>query len=72
MKFIVDNQLPIALARFIVSLGCECVHVSEVGLAEATDAQIWDYACRNERIVISKDDDFLYLAAKQPAEAGFL
>jgi predicted nuclease of predicted toxin-antitoxin system len=62
VKFLVDNQLQAALARFLVSQGVEFQHVLDVGLADATDAEIWDYAGRNDCAVISKDEDFLYLA----------
>ncbi len=44
------------------SRGIECQHVIDIGLGRATDAEIWDYASRNGCVVISKDEDFLYLA----------
>jgi len=36
--------------------------VLDVGLADATDTEIWDFASGNDCVVISKDQDFLYLA----------
>jgi predicted nuclease of predicted toxin-antitoxin system len=71
VKFLVDNQLPAALARFLASRGAECRHVLDVGLADATDAEIWEYASRNDCAVISKDEDFLYLANAPAAKARF-
>ncbi len=68
MKFLVDNQLPAALARVLTSRGVDCQHVLDLGLAGATDAAIWDYANRNDCIVISKDEDFLYLAKNPSAK----
>jgi predicted nuclease of predicted toxin-antitoxin system len=44
VKFLVDNQLPAALAHHLTSRGADCQHVLDAGLAEATDAEIWDYA----------------------------
>jgi hypothetical protein len=39
VKFLVDNQLPPALARFISEdLGAKAVHVADVGLRDGTDA----------------------------------
>ncbi|MGH9403748.1 MAG: DUF5615 family PIN-like protein [Terriglobia bacterium] len=61
MKFLIDNQLPGALSRFFASLGCDCVHVMEVGLGQAADVDVWQYACDNGRLVITKDEDFLHL-----------
>jgi predicted nuclease of predicted toxin-antitoxin system len=34
----------------------------DVGLGSASDSVIWHHAHENELIVISKDEDFLYLA----------
>jgi predicted nuclease of predicted toxin-antitoxin system len=62
VKFLVDNQLPTALARFLASRGVDCQHVLDIELGGATDAAIWDYANRNDCVVISKDEDFLYMA----------
>ena len=54
MRFLVDNQLPIALARFLAARGCDCDHVMDVGLGSASDSVIWPFAHQNELIVISK------------------
>jgi predicted nuclease of predicted toxin-antitoxin system len=59
---LVDNQLPVALARFLASRG-ECKHVLDIGLAESSDTEIWRYACLNDCVVVSKDADFLHLAS---------
>lgn len=66
MRFLIDNQLPGALSRFLVSRGCDCVHVVDVGLEQAPDAEIWRFACENGRAVITKDEDFLYWAGRGP------
>ena len=65
MKFLVDNQLPAALAIFLRKRGFDCQHVLEAGLGEALDAEICRYARIQERIIVSKDEDFFY-AAKRP------
>ncbi len=68
MKFLVDNQLPPALARFIAEdLGVEAIHVIDVGLRDGTDAEIWGYASENDVVLISKDDDFVTLYSKTPS-----
>lgn len=63
MKFLVDAQLPPALARFLVSLGENAIHVLDAGLLEATDSEIWDFAIQNDWVIISKDEDFSFRAA---------
>jgi predicted nuclease of predicted toxin-antitoxin system len=72
VKFLVDNQLPTALARFLASGGVECRHVLDLDLGGATDAAIWDYASRNDFVVISKDEDFLYMANVPSAKARLI
>ena len=42
MKFLIDNQLPIALVSHLQTHGLEAIHVSDCGLERATDKDIWD------------------------------
>jgi len=44
VKFLVDSQLPTALARFLSSLGNETWHVADVGLGTAPDSVLWNFA----------------------------
>jgi len=67
VRFLVDNQLPRALARFLAGRGIQCEHVVEAGLAEASDVGIWRYAAEHALVLISKDEDFLYLATQPGA-----
>ena len=58
MKFLVDNQLPWALAKWLISRGQEAVHVLDLGLAQAKDKEIWKYAQAHSLVLITKDEDF--------------
>lgn len=58
MRSLVDAQLPIALARWLVSNGFEADHVSDLGLQTASDTEIWNSAIANAAIVVTKDEDF--------------
>ncbi len=58
MRFLVDAQLPPALARFLVESGFVAEHVCDLGLAQATDTQIWDYASGVGALIVTKDEDF--------------
>jgi len=62
---LVDNQLPVAPARYLSASGLECVHVQDVGLGEAGDQVIWEYAKARRLAIITKDDDFQALANRQ-------
>ena len=72
MKFLIDNQLPVSLARFFREKGFECQHVFELGLDSASDHAIWDIAVKDKWVVISKDDDFLHIAKMRPKTAQFI
>lgn len=58
MRFVVDAQLPPALARYVASQGHQAEHVLDVGLASADDSVIWDYAIAANAAIITKDEDF--------------
>jgi predicted nuclease of predicted toxin-antitoxin system len=72
VKFLVDNQLPAALARFIESRGCHAKHVLDIGLSEASDIEIFRYAEAEGYILVSKDEDFLHLILRTSAAAGLV
>lgn len=36
----------------------ESVHVKDIGLEQATDSDIWEYAEKHEYTIVSKDSDF--------------
>jgi predicted nuclease of predicted toxin-antitoxin system len=44
MRFLVDAQLPPALARMLAAKGFQAEHVYDVELGEADDNRIWAYA----------------------------
>lgn len=67
MKFLVDNQLPSALAKLLVSRGHDASHVLDLGLDSATDTEIWNYANANSFVLITKDEDFSRRASQPSA-----
>jgi predicted nuclease of predicted toxin-antitoxin system len=71
VKFLVDNQLPAALARWLTVRGHDAEHVLDRQQAQTDDRSIWDAALAEERIVISKDEDFFILATR-PTDTGRL
>jgi predicted nuclease of predicted toxin-antitoxin system len=58
MRFLVDAQLPPALARCLAAAGHEAEHVAEAGLGDAQDEAIWEHAVRAGSVIVSKDSDF--------------
>lgn len=58
MKFVIDHQLPPALAHWLGARGHEAAHVFLLGMGEAEDRLIWDLALSEGAIVVTKDIDF--------------
>lgn len=65
-RFLVDNQLPAALARWLESKGCQAEHVLALQLAQSADAAIWERAVRDGAVIVSKDEDFAQMTLVRP------
>ena len=63
MKFLVDMALSPDLAGWLRSSGHDAVHVAELELGRASDAQILSKALDEGRVVITADLDFPRLLA---------
>jgi predicted nuclease of predicted toxin-antitoxin system len=71
VRFLVDNQLPVALARFLRGQGHQADHVLDTGNDEASDREIWEIARSDGAWLVTKDEDFFHLA-NRPGERGKL
>jgi predicted nuclease of predicted toxin-antitoxin system len=58
LRFLVDAQLPPALARRIEALGHSAQHVADCGLAATQDDAIRNYAASTAAVIVTKDEDF--------------
>jgi predicted nuclease of predicted toxin-antitoxin system len=61
IRFLIDAQLPPALAQWIVAAGHEAQHVADFGMSRAPDRAIWDHAERTNAVIVTKDEDFARL-----------
>lgn len=66
MRFIIDAQLPPALAGFLNGRGHEASPVRDLGLRDADDRDIWDKATEIGAIVVTKDEDFVHFVMLSP------
>ncbi len=69
MKFLVDAQLPLRLARLLQGAGYDTIHTRELPQQNATpDSIINSISIQQERVVITKDSDFVdsFLTVQQP------
>ncbi len=58
MRWIIDAQLTPALEGLLIERGHQAEHVKTVGMHDASDGLIWDYALENTAIILTKDEDF--------------
>ncbi len=70
MRFLVDAQLPPALASWLQWKGHEASHVADAGLTNANDPAIWAHAVQLAAVLITKDEDFLTLRAARPGDCA--
>src|SRR5690348_11257595 len=71
MNFLVDAQLPRRMAAWLFAAGCNAIHTLHLPDGnQTTDEQINDVADREQRVVVSKDADFVdgHLLRGRPAK----
>jgi len=59
VRFLVDAQLPPALARWLGDRGLSAAPVREVGLHQSDDGSILDFAAAGVWTIITKDEDLV-------------
>jgi predicted nuclease of predicted toxin-antitoxin system len=63
VRFLVDEQLPRALAQWLETQGYDADHVSDLGLLGLSDAEITRPALDTGAVIVTKDEDFGFNAA---------
>ena len=60
MNFLVDAQLPRRMTAWLTAAGCDAIHTLDLPDANrTTDEQINNVADREQRVVVTKDADFV-------------
>ena len=59
MRFLCDVHISYKLSKYLASAGFDCMHVNQMlEKWHTSDADICAYADANDRIVVTKDEDF--------------
>jgi predicted nuclease of predicted toxin-antitoxin system len=67
MKLLLDQGLPLSAAALLSDAGIDTIHVGEIGMSEAEDAEIIQRAREDGRVVTTLDADFHTLLALDEA-----
>ena len=62
MKLLLDQNLPRQLAGHLQMNFPGTSHVWLLGMAEASDEEVWSYAAEQGYVIVSKDTDFIHQA----------
>lgn len=72
MKFLLDQDVYAATARFLSNLGHDVVPVARLGLSQAADEELLRVAQERNRILVTRDRDFGNLVFVRGVGAGVL
>lgn len=65
MKLLFDQNLAPSLVRRLATEYPDSAHTYTLGLGEADDREIWDYARQRGFAIVSKDSDFHQLSVRE-------
>ena len=72
MKFLLDQDVYAATARFISELGHDVVTAAKTGCSQASDSQLLSIAKEQDRIFVTRDRDFGGLVFVKKLGAGVI
>jgi predicted nuclease of predicted toxin-antitoxin system len=58
MRFLVDENLPDDISNLLRHLGHDVVYLPETELRGAADRDVWRFAARESRVIVTRDLDF--------------
>jgi predicted nuclease of predicted toxin-antitoxin system len=58
MTFLFDHNLSPQLIDCLADLYPQSQHIFQLGLDQATDRQVWNYARQNEFTIVTRDSDY--------------
>ncbi|MFW5682082.1 MAG: DUF5615 family PIN-like protein [Phycisphaeraceae bacterium] len=70
--YYLDINVSVRVAKALRARGIECMTAIDAGLADASDAEHFDYAAKHGLVLVTFDRDFLMLAAQRIDHAGIV
>jgi predicted nuclease of predicted toxin-antitoxin system len=62
MKLLFDQNISYRIIKHLGKYFPESKHISQLGLVNFSDAEIWDFARKNEYVIVTFDADFYDLS----------
>ena len=72
MKFLADEHIELSIVTGLRLLRIDIISINEAGKRGADDEEILSFAEENDRIVITRDSDFVKLHSKGVEHAGIV
>lgn len=72
IRFLLDENVPHAIARGLRLRGVEVATTSETGLLSVDDDAIAEFALEGGYVIFTQDDDFLRIASKGAEHGGIV
>ena len=72
MKFLADEHIESSIVNGLKLLGIDAVSANEAGKRESDDEEILRFAKENNRVIITRDSDFIKLHRKGVEHAGIV
>lgn len=65
MSLLFDQNISFRITRLLKDVYPECKHVSECGLLDCEDQEIWEYSLSNNLSIVTFDSDFYDMSVVQ-------
>ncbi len=72
IRFHLDESVNSRIAKALEAMGIDITTSTKTGLRGAEDTKQWEFAKREHRVLITHDDDFLRIAARDPDHSGLI
>ena len=72
MKFLADEHIELSIVTGLKLLGIDAISVNEAGKRESDDEEILSFAKENDRVIITRDSDFVKLHRKGVEHTGIV
>jgi predicted nuclease of predicted toxin-antitoxin system len=67
VRLLLDQNVPPQAKTWLAAFDADCVHVRDIGMRAVTDVKIIRFAAIDQRIIVTKDADFIGYSRANPS-----